>query len=142
MPSGLTGGGKNMSAKGSGMEKWWIQQAREALDTFTVVRSQREGAWMMAEAFAGTGSRYQVYAVRASAWLEGGEWLLVVRHPWIAAYEKSPGSYTTVEYFWSKWGIPGRDVRETNGGDVYAVMKACSLLVPFTFPEPEEYGDA
>lgn len=123
------------------MKDWWIKQAREALDNFVVVSLVEQEGWKRIDAEADTGSRYQLYAVPSQVEIDGGEWLLVVRHPWERMYEKSPGMFTTAEYFQSKWGKPDSRFGETHGGDLYACMKAASLLVPFAFPEPEEYAE-
>ncbi len=121
------------------VEQWWVDAARRALDRFRVLDFVDDD-WKRITAEADTGSIYQAYAVPSRIEIDGGSWLVVVRHPWERMYEKSPGMFTTAEYFASKWGKPGvTSLDRIHGGDLYACMKTVSMLVPFTFPQPEEY---
>jgi len=95
--------------------------------------------WRRIEAHAGTGSRYVVSVVPAVAARDGGSWLVVVRQPWVAAYEFNDSQYLTLDYMLEKLGKPGRLLTEYHGGDVYALLKCLELLIDASFPAPEVY---
>ena len=115
-----------------GPSDYWIRTAKDALANHEIIRRDDHRI----EATARTGSRYVVYAVPAS----DAEMLVVVRHPWIGAYEMTIGAYCTPSYFIYKWGpLNVRDPYTLHGGDVYALLHTVSLIVPrVTYPSPEE----
>lgn len=107
------------------MNKQWVEDAKRALDNFTVVSLDNEGVRRRIEAHADTGSRYVVYAVTADRSSDGGEWLIVVRRPWAAMYEIQDTGYMTPDYFLEHWagGMTG------HGGDTYAILECIRQLL-------------
>ena len=116
------------------MEQWWLDQARQALDNFAVLRMDGSTySWQWAVAEADTGSRYEMATLPHP---DGT--LVAVVHPWERVYVKGAGGLMHPVYFAEKWGKPHCRMSEMHGGDLYALMKLMSVMCGVTIVEPEE----
>jgi hypothetical protein len=114
------------------MNELFVEDAANAVEKFSVLSLRTNSPARFGVAEAGTGSRYEMYAMQTAE----GSWLMVVRQPWIGVYEVQEMSYLTPDYFVEKWGKPGRRLSEHHGGDVYALMTLGAMLVRYSFPAP------
>lgn len=116
----------------------FLTDGADALRNFEIVGLiHDEGSlYGMIEAQADTGSRYMVYTMPARP-VVGSDALVVVRWPWQAVYEITPGSYVTPDYFVQRLGAPHRgSIEHHHGGDVYALLECLRRLIGITYPVP------
>lgn len=112
------------------------KDAREYLDKFEVT-SIRENA---IDAQVPFGGRYIVYKSIPIVHCGPGQVEITMIAPWISSWILTPGSYFHPDYFAEHWGTRsrGKSLINYNGGEVYASIKAISLITGVTYPDPEE----
>lgn len=120
------------------MDKWqkqFVSDARSALDNFHIAYITDKAI----DASANNTSRYLVYTCETTPREGAGEKLVVIRHPWKAMYEVSPGQYFTPWHFIEKFGSArGLDIDQYHGGEIYALLECMRLLLGIRFPKPED----
>lgn len=102
----------------------FIDEGLQAIANYHLIGKQVTPHSRFAHAEAGTGSRYEVFAVLHP---EERFWLVGILSPWNSCYPIPEGSHLTPEYFLAKFH-PGVAWHNIHGGDTAALMRTVADL--------------